>query len=219
MKKVIERVESSFSDFDLFLFGSRSMLDVGVSDSDYDFAVQHSEEFRQAALREGYFESPIEDAYRDCLSVSVFSKTLSVDCKSVTVQIVTKTYYEFFVQLWNSLSKDYYVENLWKKHISPFTEKCDKKRFIRDTINQLARTQANSLLHCASFYDSLYLEEELNMTVNEIMALAQTGVEEEFDSSNYSEALQDAQSIADCGLEHAQSVYSYLGKILQEEMQ
>jgi hypothetical protein len=135
------------------------------------------------------------------------------------VQIVTKTYYEFFVQLWNSLSKDYYTENLWKRRLAPFTEKCDKKRFIRDTINQLARTQADSLLHCASFYDSLYLEEELNMTMNEIMALAQTGVEEEFEENVFSEALQDAHSIASVGYEYAQSVYSYLGKILQEEMQ
>lgn len=223
MNAIIEHIknETYISDHELFLFGSRSKLGDFGSDTDFDFAVQDSQSFRTSAILAGYKEQPLEDAYRDCLSVSVYSKTVVYRGIQYKVQIITKKHLAFFKMLWNSISTEYYASNLWKQVPAPFEDVPLKKRFIRDTINQLVRTQAKTLLHCAGFYDTLILTEEFNMTKNELDALIHQGVEEWFEDEELikTEALDDAQSIADRGVEYAQEVLSYLEKIVQDATQ
>lgn len=223
MNAIIEHIknETYISDHELFLFGSRSKLGDFGSDTDFDFAVQDSESFRTSALLAGYKEQPLEDAYRDCLSISVYSKTVGYMGTQYKVQLVTKKHLAFFKMLWNSISTEYYSNNLWKSSLAPFEDTPLKKRFIRDTVNQLVRTQAKTLLHCAGFYDTLSLTEEFSMTKNELDALIHQGVEEWFDDVQNTrvEALEDAQAIADRGVGYAQDVLSYLEKIVQDATQ
>jgi hypothetical protein len=215
MKNVIDIVEQELAHFTPFLYGSREKYRSISHNSDFDFAVQDSEEFRQHALSLGYFESPISDAYRDNLSVSVFSKTLVVDSTEYSIQIISKRDLNFFKMLWNSISAGYYYLYLWKQNTVPYEEECEKKLFIRDFINQAARTQATALLTVKTIFANIDLEKHLGVKMSTIEALAQQSCEELPDTEFFN-ALRDAEDIAALGIEYARDVHSLLGKILQD---
>lgn len=120
--------------------------------------------------------------------------------------------------LWNSISAGYYYLYLWKQNTAPYEEQCEKKLFIRDFINQSARTQANALLTCAQFCDTLNLEEELGVNMSLVRELAQERSEEPF-SVDVDFAMRDAREILELGYDYARDVHSLLGKMLQDRSQ
>jgi hypothetical protein len=218
MKKVIEAVELELKSFEPFLYGSREKYPSIAQDSDFDFAVQDSKEFRQYALSRGYFESPIDDAYRDKLSVSVFSKTLVLGATEYNIQIISKRDLNFFKLLWSSISAGYYYLYLWKQNTAPYEEQCEKKLFIRDFINQAARTQATALLAYAKFCDTLDLEKQLGVNMSFVRELAKEHSEEPF-SADVDFAMRGAREILELGYDYARDVHSLLGKMLQDQSQ
>lgn len=218
MKNVIDAVELELKPFQPFLYGSREKYPSIAQDSDFDFAVQDSEEFRSYALSRGYFESAIDSNYRDKLSVSIFSKTLVLGSTEYSIQVISKRDLNFFKMLWDSISAGYYYLYLWKQNTSPYEERCEKKLFIRDFINQAARTQANALLTCAYYCGTLNLEEELGVNMSLVRELAHEHSEEQF-SADVDFAMRDAREILELGYDYARDVHSLLGKMLQDRSQ
>ena len=110
------------------LAGSRSKLPAEqVFWSDWDFAAPLSEGNKQTLKNAGFEEVNIEN-YRDDLTTHVYAKVVN----DQMIQVALKTDYDLFLQVWNSITPEFFEKYIWKNS--------NPQVHIRSILNQLFRT-------------------------------------------------------------------------------
>ena len=148
------------------LFGSKSMaarpavegfdpaimIGAQITDgTDYDFSAPYSEENHSILLDAGFtYWPPDRLGYKDDLTVGVYIKKYphKFDIKNPkifsgvpTANVILRSDYPLFRQVWNSIDPEFYYKYIWKR--SPtydFEEMSLTKTKICDIMNQLFRT-------------------------------------------------------------------------------